>query len=82
MLDHPAGKITVVGRVRPHDGQVRIVVRATDVTLSLSRPNEISVRTMLKGTIAGIEREACHSVVSIVWASPACRNPQHSRFEP
>ena len=53
-VDHPAGKITVAGRVRPHDGQVRIVVRATDVTLSLSRPNEISVRTMLKGTIARI----------------------------
>ena len=28
------------------------MVRATDVTLSLSRPHEISVRTMLKGTIS------------------------------
>jgi molybdopterin-binding protein len=35
---------------------VRIVVRATDVTLSLSKPHEISVRTMLKGTIAAIEQ--------------------------
>jgi molybdate transport system ATP-binding protein len=54
-VDHPAGRIAVAGRVKPHDGHVRIVVRATDVTLSLTRPHEISVRTMLKGTIAGIE---------------------------
>ena len=54
-VEHPAGKISVAGRLSQHDGHVRIIVRATDVTLSLSKPNEISIRTMLKGTIANIE---------------------------
>jgi len=55
-FDHPAGRIAVAGRLSPRDNHVRIVVRATDVTLSLSKPHEISVRTMLKGTIAAIEQ--------------------------
>jgi molybdate transport system ATP-binding protein len=54
-VDHPAGRIAVPGHLSPRDKEVRIVVRAIDVTLSLTRPNEISVRTMLKGTIAAIE---------------------------
>jgi molybdate transport system ATP-binding protein len=54
-VEHPAGRITVAGRLKSHNGNLRIVVRATEVTLSLSPPHGISVRTMLKGTIAHIE---------------------------
>jgi molybdate transport system ATP-binding protein len=53
-VEHPAGRISLAGRL-PHQHDVRIVVRATDVTLALSRPNEMSVRTTLTGTIAEIE---------------------------
>jgi molybdate transport system ATP-binding protein len=65
-VEHPAGRISIAGRLSQHDGHVRIVVRATDVTLSLSKPNEISVRTMLKGTVAGIEEEKGPVVIAEV----------------
>jgi molybdate transport system ATP-binding protein len=54
-VEHPAGRISLAGRL-PHQHDVRIIVRATDVTLALARPNEMSVRTTLTGTIAEIER--------------------------
>ena len=54
-VEHPAGRISLAGRL-PHQHDVRVVVRATDVTLALSRPSEMSVRTILTGTIAAIEQ--------------------------
>jgi molybdate transport system ATP-binding protein len=53
-VEHPAGRISLAGRL-PHQHDVRIIVRATDVTLALARPNEMSVRTTLTGTVAEIE---------------------------
>ena len=51
---HPAGRITLPGRIAPGDGPIRLVIRATDVTLALSKPRELSIRTTLPGKIAGI----------------------------
>ncbi len=52
-LDHPAGRITVAGKLEAGH-ETRIAVRATDVTLALSPAPDLSVRTALKGSIAAI----------------------------
>ena len=36
---------------------MRIVIRATDVSLATTRPRDLSVRTILTGTVAKIESE-------------------------
>lgn len=51
-LSHPAGNISLTGQLDHGKAPVRIVVKATDVTLALNKPKDISARTMLKGTIA------------------------------
>lgn len=53
-IEHPAGQISIPGRLAARHGDLRIVIRATDVALSLTRPNEISIRTTLKGVIVRI----------------------------
>jgi molybdate transport system ATP-binding protein len=53
-VNHPAGRITLPGRIAPGDGPIRLVIRATDVTLAVSKPREISIRTALPGLIAAI----------------------------
>lgn len=50
LLGHPAGDIVVPGRITA-SGPVRVIIRATNVTLALGRPHNISVRTMLEGEI-------------------------------
>ena len=54
-LTHPAGNISLTGQLANRKTPVRIVVRATDVTLALGKPKDISARTMLKGTISKCE---------------------------
>jgi molybdate transport system ATP-binding protein len=54
-IAHPAGNISLTGQLAHGKTPVRIVVRATDVTLALSKPKDISARTMLKGTISKCE---------------------------
>ena len=51
-LSHPAGIISLAGKLSHGKAPVRIVVKATDVTLALNKPRDISARTMLKGIIA------------------------------
>jgi len=51
-VTHPAGRITLPGRLAPGPDPVRIVIRATDVTIALSKPRELSIRTALKGTVS------------------------------
>ena len=56
LLDHPAGQIVVPADGAPFAGQeLRVAVRATDVTLAAGAPGPLSVRTILAGRIAGIE---------------------------
>jgi molybdate transport system ATP-binding protein len=52
--DGAAGTIEPSG---PPGREVRIVVRATDVTLATTPPQNVSVRTILSGTVAAIESD-------------------------
>jgi molybdate transport system ATP-binding protein len=53
-IAHPAGAIWMAGTIGPPGREVRIVVRATDVTLATAQPQHLSVRTSLAGTVATI----------------------------
>jgi molybdate transport system ATP-binding protein len=56
-LDHPAGSISLAGHLPINGNQLRILVRATDVTLALTPPLDISARTMLEGIISKCEAD-------------------------
>lgn len=56
-IDHPAGTIWLTGQAGPLGRQVRVVVRATDVALSTARPKNLSVRTVLAGTVLRVETD-------------------------
>jgi molybdate transport system ATP-binding protein len=56
-ISHPAGTIWLVGRAGPRAREARIVIKATDITLSTSRPRNLSVRTVLAGTVASVETD-------------------------
>lgn len=49
-----AGIVWLNGIVRPEGRTVRILVHATDVALATHRPESVSIRTVLTGTIADI----------------------------
>ena len=54
-LDHPAGTVIITGDARPVDRTVRVLVRATDVSLALQRPVGLSIRTSLEGIVETID---------------------------
>jgi molybdate transport system ATP-binding protein len=56
LLDHPAGKIVVPGKVEP-GRMVKIAVHATNVTLAIGRPGNVSVRTALQGKVIRLETD-------------------------
>ncbi|WP_237151934.1 molybdenum ABC transporter ATP-binding protein [Oryzibacter oryziterrae] len=53
-VDHPAGRLWLTGVNGPAGRSVRVVVRATDVSLATERPKHITIRTALKGEIAAV----------------------------
>lgn len=57
VLDHPAGEIVVAGRIDAGGGPMRIAIRATNVTISIGRPGNISVRTSLAGRVVRLETD-------------------------
>ncbi len=57
-LHHPAGTITIAGSVGISGKAVRVLVHATDIALATSAPSNVSVRTVLSGTVAAIRSEA------------------------
>ena len=57
LLRHPAGQIVIPGRIDPGAARVQAIVRATNVTLAIGRPSNISVRTALSGTITEIDTD-------------------------
>lgn len=65
-LRHRSGDIWVAGKIetgRP----VTVTIRATDVAVATGRPSQLSIRTMLKGCIIGIEpSEGPFATVSIM----------------
>lgn len=54
-ISHPAGTVWLAGQAGPVGGEARVVIKATDVTLSTTRPRNLSVRTILTGTVSTIE---------------------------
>jgi molybdate transport system ATP-binding protein len=56
-IAHPAGTIWLAGRVGPLGRDVRVVIKATDITLSKTPVENLSVRTALTGTVASIETD-------------------------
>ena len=55
-LSHPAGRIGLPGRVGDPGRPYRVLVRATDVALAVSRPRDTSHRTVLMARISGMAR--------------------------
>ncbi|MGP0057729.1 MAG: molybdenum ABC transporter ATP-binding protein [Beijerinckiaceae bacterium] len=64
-LQHPAGTIWLAGPAGPKGQKVRIVVNATDVTLAVEPPHQMSVRGTLAGHIAAIETQGPFAIVEI-----------------
>jgi molybdate transport system ATP-binding protein len=65
-LRHPAGTVWLAGPAGPLGGQVRIVVKATDVVLATRPPRDLSVRSSLRGQIGSIEQNGPLAAVEIV----------------
>jgi molybdate transport system ATP-binding protein len=65
-LKHPAGTVWVAGPAGPLRGQVRIIVKATDVVLAARPPHDLSVRSSLRGQIGSIEKNGPLAAVEIV----------------
>jgi len=53
-VSHPAGRITLPGRIMPGNDPIRVVIRAIDVTIALSKPRELSIRTALRGKVSAL----------------------------
>jgi molybdate transport system ATP-binding protein len=52
---HPAGTIWLVGEAGPVGREARVIIHATDITLTPTPPSpNLSIRTILAGTVAGI----------------------------
>ena len=54
-LIHPAGTIWLAGAHGSEGAKLRVVVKATDVTLSVSPPQGLSIQGALKGRLAEVE---------------------------
>ena len=57
-LAHPAGAVTLAGNAGAVGRDVRLLMRATDVSLATARPQGLSIRIVLSGTIETIEEDA------------------------
>lgn len=64
-LDHPAGTISIAGLDGAPGDLVQVVVKATDVVLSRSRPTDISLRSILGGKVSKIRKEGFLAIVEI-----------------
>jgi molybdate transport system ATP-binding protein len=56
-LKHPAGTIWLTGLAGPEGREARVIVKATDVTLSKAKARALSVRTTLAGRVGSIETD-------------------------
>ena len=64
-LKHPSGTVWLAGPAGPFGGAARIIVKATDVVLSLTPPQDLSIRSVLSGTIAGIQFDGPLATIEI-----------------
>ena len=65
VLSHPAGGIVVPGRIDATHCPVRIVIRATNISLAVGRPEGVSIRTVLAGQITRIENSGPFALVAV-----------------
>jgi molybdate transport system ATP-binding protein len=56
-IAHPGGTIWLVGPAGQRGRDVRLVIKATDVTVATERPRDLSIRSILSGRIGAIEQE-------------------------
>lgn len=63
-IAHPAGAIWLAGLVDA-GREVKVAIRATDVALATARPLQLSVRTVLEGTVAIIEEDGPSASVTV-----------------
>jgi molybdate transport system ATP-binding protein len=56
-IAHPGGTIWLVGPAGKPGSDVRLVIKATDVTVATERPRDLSIRSVLSGKVATIEHE-------------------------
>jgi molybdate transport system ATP-binding protein len=64
-LGHPSGTLWLAGYAGPIGGSARIIVKAIDVVLAATPPQNLSVRSVLAGKIAGIETNGPLATVEI-----------------
>ncbi len=64
-LAHPAGTLWLAGRVGDAGSPVRVLVRATDVSLAASDPGPLTIRSALAGRIAGIVPDGPLAAVTV-----------------
>jgi len=67
-LLHPSGTIWIAGPAGAESACVRIVVKATDVTLSAAPPRGLSVQSVLAGKLARVEAAGPLAIVDIALA--------------
>lgn len=65
VLSHPAGGIVIPGRIDAAGAAVRIVIRATNISLAVARPEGVSIRTILAGKITSIENSGPFAQVAM-----------------
>lgn len=65
-LQHPSGTIWLAGKAGPPGRLLRIIVKATDVVLSVRPPRDLSVRSSLAGHIGSIEKNGPFAIVEII----------------
>jgi molybdate transport system ATP-binding protein len=53
----PGGTIWLVGPAGQPGHDVRLVIKATDVTVATERPRDLSIRSVLSGRVGAIEQE-------------------------
>lgn len=54
VVSHPAGEIVLPWRIPDASQPVRVAIRATNVTLAIQRPSNISVRSTLSGSVVAV----------------------------
>jgi molybdate transport system ATP-binding protein len=64
-LLHSAGKIWLAGPAGSEGDKARIIIKATDVTLSKARPSQVSVQGTLAGKVEDIQVEGPFAFVDI-----------------
>lgn len=64
-LKHPSGAVWLAGPAGPVGGAARVLIKATDVVLSLEPPRHLSVRSVLSGRIGAIEHNGPLAMVEI-----------------